>query len=585
MHSMKNTFQILIILFFSWYALASCSASKKLASSPESIRTADSAAFAAKRQNTALFSDGIKEKLAGNDVKAIAKFEQALKIYPEDHASMYELSELYARRARLDESLEMMKKAVALNPENEWYQIRIAQLYKFQGDYESYADVYRYLLRLKPGSVEYFSELSSALLLLEKYDEALKVYEEIEKQMGINEMLSFQKQAIHQSRNDTKNAIAEIEKLSAAFPWEARYHAILAELYMKYGPKEKALEQYQKILQIEPSDPYIRISLAEYYKDASENEKAFEELLLAFANPELDIETKVQIMVLWFEGETFTDDLNKKAERIAEIFQQVHPSSPRGFQLMADVFMRNKDFENARTNFLAALNLDKGVYLVWESLLFTDIQLEDFESLGKHAQEAMLLFPEQPLTYLFDGIAKFQLKDYAGALKSYETGRKFVVGNDRLLAEFFSNIGDTQHSLGNHPASDASYDKALAINPVNNLVLNNYAYYLSLRGENLEKALKMSEKAIELEPENPSYLDTYAWILYKMGDYEKALIWIEKSIQFAEPANGTLLEHYGDILYKLGRKAEASEQWKKARTAGETSDLIDKKIKDGVLYE
>ncbi len=585
MHSMKNTFQILIILLFSWYALASCSASKKLASSPESIRSADSIAFAAKRQNTALFSDGLKEKLAGNDVKAIAKFEQALKVYPQDHASMYELSELYARRARLDESLEMMKKAVDLNPENEWYQIRVAQLYKFQGDYESYAEVYRYLLKLKPGNVEYFSELSSALLLLEKYDEALKVYEEIEKQMGINELLSFQKQTIYLNRNDTKNAIAEIEKLSDAFPWEARYHAILAELYMKYGPKEKALEQYQKILQIEPSDPYIRISLAEYYRDAGDNEKAFEELLKAFSNPELDIETKVQIMVLWFEGETFSDDLNLKAERIAEIFQNVHPSSPRGFQLMADVFMRKKDFENARANFLKAINLDKGGYLVWESLLFTDIQLEDFESLGKHAQEAMLLFPEQPLTYLFDGIAKFQLKDYAGALKSYETGRKFVVGNDRLLAEFFSNIGDTQHRLGNHTASDASYDKALAINPVNNLVLNNYAYYLSLRGEKLEKALQMSEKAVDLEPENPSYLDTYAWILYKMGDYEKALIWIEKSLQFAEPANGTLLEHYGDILYKLGRKAEASEQWKKARTAGETSDLIDKKIKDGVLYE
>ncbi len=114
-----------------------------------------------------------------------------------DHASMYELSELYARDGRIDLAEQMMRKAVMLNSANKWYQIRLAQVYKFQGNYEGYAEIYRGLLKKDPTNTEYYGELSSALLLLEKYDEAITVFNEIERQIGVNEVLSLQKQQIY----------------------------------------------------------------------------------------------------------------------------------------------------------------------------------------------------------------------------------------------------------------------------------------------------------------------------------------------------------------------------------------------------
>lgn len=582
---MNNKNKIIVLLAVTSFLFFSCVSSRKSTEAIKNTPQSDSTLMIAKRKSADLFSDGLRERLSGNYEKAASLFERAIKTDPDDHGSMYELSDLYARNGRFDESFNLMKKAVSLQPENEWYQIRLGQLYKHQGDYEAYADIYRTLLKLKPDNVDYFSELSSALLLLEKYDEALQVFSEIEKQVGVNEMLSIQKQSIYLSKKDINGAISELEKLSDTFPFEARYHAMLAEMYKKNGFREKALERYQKILHLDVNDPYIHISLAEFYKEGGEDEKAFDELLLAFENEALEIDTKVQIMLLWFEGETFTEQLNQKAKKIAELFQKVHPESSRGYQLMADVYLRNNEYEKARSNFQKAVEIDGSTYLIWESLLFTDIQLQDFETLEIHAKSTKSLFPEQPLPYLFEGIAKYQRNDFAGALVTYETGRKFVVGNDRLLAEFFSSIGDTQHKLGNHIASDASYDKSLAIDPLNAVVLNNYAYYLSIRGEKLEEALQMAAKAVEKFPEQPSYLDTYAWIFYKKGDYENALLWIEKALQFSEEQGGTLFEHYGDILYKLGRKQDALKQWKKAKNGGETSELIDKKIKDAILYE
>lgn len=575
----------LTVCFFAAAFLA-CSAPKGVQKvTQETSQLNDSISIVNQRKAAAHFSDGLAHRLSGNDEKAVENFLKALEYYPEDHASMYELSELYARKANLDESLQMMLRAVELHPENEWYHIRLAQLYRFQGDYQAYANVYRKLLEIQPDRLEYFSELSTALLMLEQYDEAIGVYDEIEKQIGINEILAMQRHSIQLSRNNIPAAISEIERLSAAFPWESKFHLMLAELYMKHGPREKVLDRYKRVLEIDASDPYVYISMAEFYRETGADSLAFESLLKAFENPELGVETKVQVMLLWFENQTFTEELNGMAEQIGLTFTRVHPDSPRGFQLLADVYIRREDNSLAREYFLKALERDKNNYLVWESLLFTDIQLQDFHALGEHARQAIMLFPDQPLPYYFRSVALYREKAWADALKVLETGRKFVVQNDRLLAEFFSSIGDVQNQLQNHQASDAAYDKALAINPVNAQVLNNYAYYLSLRNEKLEKAREMSSKSLEIDPYNPSYLDTFAWILYKLGEYQTALQWIEKAVQLADPVNGTLLEHQGDILFKLGKVEEALSKWKAAREAGETSEFIDAKIKDGVLYE
>ena len=576
-----------ILLFIVVLALTiGCSPSKKLSSTDSSsLKQDDDLALRENRQAAALFSDGLGERLAGNYEKARSLFQQAIELNPSDHASMYELSELYARNGRIDESLEHMEKAVKLSPDNEWYLIRLAQIYRYKGENQAYADTYKKLLEMYPEKLEYYSELSMALLLIGKYDEALAIFNKIEKQIGVNESLSMQKHNIQLSRKDFQGAIDEIVRLSDAFPFEVKYHAMLAELYMKYGPKEKALEQYKKVVELNPKDPYVNISLAEYYRDAGEDETAFQYLLKAFENPVLEIETKVQVMVLWFTDQTFSDELNLRAEKIGTIFIEVHPDSPRGYQLLADVMMRRENYEGARNYFLKALEKDKNNYLVWESLLFVDGQLNDFESLENDARETILLFPEQPLPYYFHGLVLSRNKQWTEALKVLETGRKLVIGNDRLLGEFFSNIGDVQYQLGNHNASFEAYEKALAINPVNNVVLNNYAYYLSLRVENLEKAHEMSRKAIEIDPKNSSYLDTYAWVLYKMNDFENARIWIEKAVENSETISGTLLEHFGDILFQLGEKKQAVEKWKQALKAGDVSEFIELKIKDEKLYE
>jgi Tfp pilus assembly protein PilF len=124
-----------------------------------------------------------------------------------------------------------------------------------------------------------------------------------------------------------------------------------------------------------------------------------------------------------------------------------------------------------------------------------------------------------------------------------------------------------------------AFDAVIELDPENWLAMNNYAYYLSLRNENLEKAEHLSGRAVRANPENSTYLDTYAWVLFMRKEYITARFYMDTAIKNGGDKNGVIIEHYGDILYMLGQKDKAMEQWKKALGTGEGSKLLSEKIK------
>ena len=381
-------------------------------------------------------------------------------------------------------------------------------------------------------------------------------------------------------------AIREMEDLCNAIPDEGRLKSILAELYLSNGMDEKALATYLDIAERDPDNAYIQISLSDYYRKRGDDEKSFEHLKLGFANPYLDIDTKVQILLAYFTVKEYYEDQKEEANVLSEILVETHPDNAKAYSIQADLYYQNEEWEKARNALRKVLSLDSSRYVVWEQLLFTESYLSDFEGMRNDSRKSIELFPQQPLPYLFAAVASYNFEDHEQMVKDLETGIKFVVRNDMLLAEFYNYLGDAYHQTGEDKKAFEAYDASLKINSENSIVLNNYAYYLSLRGEQLERARKMAKKANELDPDNSSNQDTYGWVLYKLGEYEEALEWIGRSIENHNEENAEVLEHYGDVLYKLGRTKEAKEYWKRARKAGKGgSEFLEKKANEGVLYE
>ena len=170
-----------------------------------------------------------------------------------------------------------------------------------------------------------------------------------------------------------------------------------------------------------------------------------------------------------------------------------------------------------------------------------------------------------------------------------EEGLELSGDNQPMRSQFYSFLGDCYYALDRAETAFLMYEEVLKINPNDALVLNNYAYYLALRKENLSKAEQMSAQAVKLDPNNATALDTYAWVLYVRGNYSQARFYMKLCLEKVTEPSGVYFDHYGDILYKYGSKSEAWDMWKKALELGlddeEALEILKQKVETGILPE
>lgn len=568
----------IIFLFIFFLAFSSCTSQK------ETVKSTGKLTEKERYNATDLFSKAIIQKELGKTTNALDLLNEALAINPNDPAVLYEKARILFSIGRKDEALNVAREAVTLDPDNKWYKVLYANVAKANENYREYISIYEDLIEQYPSDFIFLNELAYGYNYTAEYKKSIDVYDKIEEITGINERLTNQKVQLYDQIGDKDAAVKEYEKLIELNPGEPRYYALLAEYCSRNKMNAKAIEAYQKIVELNPADPYVHISLADYYKKNGDYEKSFEELKIGLANPDLQLDTKINLLIAYYTGD-LDEEQKKQALELSQILKKTHPDEVLAETFYASMLYENAEYSEAREILRRILDENAKNYVIWEQLLFCDLYLEDYTNLLADSEEAIDYFPNYPLPYLFAGISSFQLKDFIKAKAYLESGKDFVVNNNALLEQFYNSLGDTYNELGEHEASYAAYDKVLSMNPKNALVLNNYAYYLSLRSEQLEKAEKMAKLAVEMDPYNQNNLDTYAWVLYKLKKYEQAYEWIKKAYDNGGEESGVVLEHYGDILYQLDKKDEALEYWKRALTKEDYSDLLHKKVNDKKLYE
>jgi tetratricopeptide (TPR) repeat protein len=531
------------------------------------------------------FTDGLIQKMQGNFPEAIDKFKKCLDVYPNHSASMYEIAYIYNNLGKSEEAIPYAQKAVLLDGENEWYRLLLAKSLMDKNRFNEATDAFQHLVKSNPEKIDYYFMLSAALLHANKVKEALEVYDRIEEKIGVTEDICVQKERIYISLNQFDKAVAEAQKLINSSPKEINYHRMLAELYFENKKTDKAIEVCKQIFEIEPNDPQTHLMMADYYESQNENEKAFSHVKIAFQNPDLNIDDKIKILISYFNIPKQSASEKAESDTLVNVLLRTHPHDAKSFSIQGDFLTRDGKNSEARDAFRKAIAFDKSRYPIWQQVLALDETLGDFSSMESESRQAIELFPSEPLPYIFNASANYQKKNYKQAIEIVNSGKDYVAGDKKLLAQFYSILGDCYNAMKEYKLSDDNYEKTLNLDPENANVMNNWAYYFSLRNEKLDKAEKMGLKANQLIKDNSSYEDTYAWVLYKQKNYEEAKKWLEKAIQHGGEKNGVVLEHFGDVLFQMGQTDKAFEYWQKAKAAGKYSDLLEKKISDKKMYE
>jgi Tfp pilus assembly protein PilF len=196
----------------------------------------------------------------------------------------------------------------------------------------------------------------------------------------------------------------------------------------------------------------------------------------------------------------------------------------------------------------------------------------------EYMDKAIVIVPKDPRLHFLRGLALTRLNHNDEAIVSLEKSAQLDPKDINTL----STLGMTYDAMKRFKESDSTYEHVLELDPHYALVLNNYAYSLSERGLQLERAYRMSRESLEKDSANASYLDTFGWILYKLGRYDDALPYIRRAVNSGE-VNPVMYEHLGDVFSRLQRSEEAKTYWQKALEIDRTNEGLKQKLQRGSL--
>lgn len=543
------------------------------------VRSTSKLTLAEQRKFDYFFYEALNLKASGKFDAAYDAFQYCLSLDSTASAVLYELSSFYVQLNRPGKAIEMLKEAVANSPSNFTYKMALASVSRNLGMYGEAAEEFEKLVQDYPDKVELNFYLAESLAQQGEIGKAIDAYNALESAIGMSEALSLQKYRLYMQLEQQDDAFKEVEKLAAKYAMEARYQIILGDLYLEKKELEKALQCYQKANELDPSNPYYIVSMANYYEIKGDKEAADTEIRNALVNEKLDVDTKINILSRYVMSQQQSDENKENSKELFRILLEQHPEDTDLKLMYGSLLIAQKKEEEAKFQFQLVTEMEPENIGAWQQLLNMSLKAEDLPEVIRICNRCIELFPDSPEFYFYLGIANYQQKNYQETLNAYYAGLKIIPNeNIYLKSDFYGQIGDTYYQMDQMGQAYEAYEEALKYNDKNVVVLNNYSYFLSLDKKDLKKAERMSAQTIRLEPDNSTYLDTYAWVFFVQGDYLLAKIYIERAISNDKTNSTELLDHYGDILFMTGDKEKALEQWKKAKELGKKSEILDRKI-------
>ncbi len=529
------------------------------------------------------FYEAVSQRQQGNYDQAIDLLTECYYVNPQSAAVSYEFAMIYTAMRDFNHAMQFMSRASRLDPSNSWYKMGFAELCIKANDYKKAIAVYEDITKNHPEQEEVIYMLASLYKQTGDLKKSIQYLDKLEEKIGVIEDISTEKYGLYKILGKDKKANAEIDKLIAKHPYEVKYKILKAGIYMQDQKPDKAKEMLVNLHNEEPDNGMVISTLYEFYLTTGDSIAAKQLFGETMSSPTVAMDDKIGLL---------TQFISKENQKVADaevyittLINQYPDNELLRSYYSSFLLMQKRDTE-AISELKQLLKINPKSKEGWTDLIKVYTDRDSIDQMLVTTDEAIKNIPDENLFYFYKGLALTQKKDYKQAMQTYRAGLNLTdEGDSDMVAQFTLRIADLHAETKQMDSAFVYYEKAYQLAPNDILLLNNYAYYLSLAGKDLDKAESMSAKTVRLRPDESTFLDTYAWIYFKQKNYVLAKMYIMQALDKDTSNNPTLLEHCGDILFFNNEIDEAVTYWEKAKEAGEKSPVLEKKIRERKYFE
>ena len=399
------------------------------------------------------FFEAIKEQGIENYQKSINALLRCKQIDNSKAVVFYELGKNYNQLKNFGAAEEALKEAVEMEPGNEWYLDELYHVYLQQNDMNSAVKTVRQLVKYHP---DYKQDLVSLYIQAEKYKDAMELLDELDAKFGISTDRDYLRNQIYNLTGKDKDRIENLEERLKSDPENEINYLNLIYRYSEMEKPDKAFETAKQLLKVKPQSQLVHLALYKFYLDNGETAEAVKSMKIVLSSSEIkpDAKTKVLNDFVKFVGENpeFESELLEVTAGL-----DANPDAKTNRQ-MAMYYLQAKNKPKALEYFQLALNEQPKDLDLLKNIVLLQIDLSNFSEAEKISQNALDLYPAQPVLYLLNGVAHNGLKNGKKAAETLEMGLTYLIDDKAMERDFYKQLS-VAYSLQNNTSKSQWYFK------------------------------------------------------------------------------------------------------------------------------
>ena len=483
-----------------------------------------------------------------------------------DHAGVnYALSDVYLKTGDYTNAAYYGQIAADIEPENKWYHLHLAQVYDQSGRNEQAVNSLKKILEYHPTDIDVLYRLSTNYTDIGELEKSNEMLDKILQLRGSAFEIHLNKFQNYNALNQTEKALEELHRMRELHPGNLSTLQTISQFYLELDMEEEAKEVLFEARDRNPNDTNTLILLAEIFISNNEWEELGDTFVMMMENPMINPPQKMELVrfiLIKYQNEPEEEILSEQAQKVIEALSENEPDYAPAQMVSADYFLQNNEMEKALMSLERATEIDPNQAEAWAQRIQILFSLNRYEEVIALSEEADENAPDNAFVQFFTG-ASYMFEGWHEQAETWLENASMAPSRRNFRSAIYGTLGDVKQQLDKWEETVDAYERALRLDPENTTTMNNYAYYLSVRNENLEKALEMATQAVESDPQNSSFLDTLGWVYYQMENYEQARNYIQQSIDTGS-ASAEVFEHMGDVLAAAGNQEQAKEWWEKA---------------------
>lgn len=527
-----------------------------------------------------VYVEAIKKKLMGNGGDALKYLEQCVKINPESDAAYYQMAQIVLANGDIRNGKYYANKALSIEQQNIWYLMMLAGIHYQERNLDSAIIYYEKAVRFFPAQENLQLTLGNLYSENRKFEKAETIFDSLDKKYGVNEGSTLSSVKSLMSAEKYGEALLKANFLVKEYPDEILYNGLLAEIYRGMGENEKAREVYKQLIERNPDNPQIQLSLCDFLIEGKSYDELFTMLNTVILNSNVSREDKISLMARLLEVPEIVKEKGNKLILAIMVLEANYKEDDIIPLLRPELFINRGELAEAAVRLEEIIKSRPENCYAWEKLLLIYLQSGDYNKLLIKGEECATLFNKSFLAKVLYANGALENSKYSIALEELRKAEILAGDNKDFIIQVLTMKADVYYRMKDYSNAFETFEKAIKSGNEDLTVMNNYAYYLAEQNTKLKEAEEMAKKVIDTEKRNTTYLDTYGWVLYKRGKLNEAARVMETIIGMGEKPDAEWYEHYGFILRDQKKCATAIENWKIAIRLDSTKINLSKEIEN-----